>query len=161
MFGGHRIWISVCLPCLEVSMCDTRLLQWRYSPSWALTSSILWGFETFLFYGVRLSAPRSNPNMEGQVILICLGHHLSRMGHPTNSYTTASVAIRIIWPLTPHHYIGTSVPADVEWHLFPACSGAILGPWVCRSERKRNRWRDGKGWFCSAVCWAWVCLGGF
>jgi hypothetical protein len=31
---------------------------------------------------------------------------------------------------------GTTVPAGVEWHLHPACCGAILGPWSCRSERK-------------------------
>jgi hypothetical protein len=44
-----------------------------YSPGWALASS--WGFVTIFFYGVGLLASRPTPNLEGQGIPFCLGHH--------------------------------------------------------------------------------------
>jgi hypothetical protein len=31
------------------------------------------------------------------------------MGGPTNSYATASTAVRIIWPHKPHHYVKVSI----------------------------------------------------
>jgi hypothetical protein len=35
---------------------------------------------------------------------------LSDMGDPTSSYTTASIALRIIWPRKPHHYVKVRIP---------------------------------------------------
>jgi hypothetical protein len=54
------------------------------SSSFPLPSSSFWtlafSFSSFstksIFYGVGLSAPLSNPNLEDQSISFCLGHHL-------------------------------------------------------------------------------------
>jgi hypothetical protein len=48
-----------------------------------------------------LLARRPTPHMEDQGISFCLGHHLSGIRGPTSSYATASIVLRIIWPLKP------------------------------------------------------------
>jgi hypothetical protein len=64
------------------------------------------------FYGVGFSATCPTANLEDQGILFCLGHHLdlSGMVGPTSSYATASIALRIIGPHKPHHYIKVGAP---------------------------------------------------
>jgi len=37
-------------------------------------------------------------------------NNLSGMGGPTSSYATASLALRMIWPLKPHHYVIVEIP---------------------------------------------------
>ena len=56
-----------------------------------------------IFYGVGLSIPI----LKHQNIPLCLGHHfdLSGIRYPTKFYTTATIALRIIWPYTLHHCI--------------------------------------------------------
>ena len=57
--------------------------------------------------------------------------------------------------------ISTQVPKGVEWYLYPARSGTLLGPWTCWGTRRRNRRQACKRRFCSEVCWIWaVLLGG-
>jgi len=65
-----------------------------------------------IFYGMVLSASCPNPNLEDKGIPFCLGHHLDMcgMGAPTSSHTTASIALRIIWPHKPHHYVKVGIP---------------------------------------------------
>jgi hypothetical protein len=48
--------------------------------------------------------------MEDQGIPFCLGHHLSAMGDPTSSLAAASIALRIIGPHKPHHYVKIGIP---------------------------------------------------
>jgi len=55
--------------------------------------------------------------------------------------------------------IGPTVPKGVEWYLYLACCGAVLGPWKCWGMRKWNRPRACKRQLCSKVCWSWAGLG--
>jgi hypothetical protein len=52
-----------------------------------------------------LSAP--TPNLEDQGIPF----RLSGMGGPASSYTTAGIALRIIWLRKPHHYVKVEIPS--------------------------------------------------
>jgi hypothetical protein len=74
------------------------LLQWHYSPSGALASTISQGFKTILFYRVRLSAPCPTPNLRARVSLFVwvITFDLSGMGNHTSSYATAGIVLRNI-----------------------------------------------------------------
>jgi hypothetical protein len=37
---------------------------------------------------------------------------LSGMGGPTSSYATAGIALRVIWPHKPHHYVKVETPSE-------------------------------------------------
>jgi len=54
-----------------------------------------------------------------------------------------------------------TVPKGVECYLYPACSGAVLGLWICWSARKWDRRRAQKEQLCSKFCWTWASLGSF
>jgi hypothetical protein len=72
-----------------------------------------WGLVTIFFYGVRLLAPRPTPNLEGQVIPFCLGHHpwpVAWEALPV-ALDTASIALGIIWPHKPRHYTKVGIPS--------------------------------------------------
>jgi hypothetical protein len=61
----------------------------------------------FLWGGVVSPTPK----LEDQGIPSCLGHHLSGMVCPTSSCATSSIALRIIWPHNPHHYVNVGIPS--------------------------------------------------
>jgi len=46
------------------------------------------------------------PNLQDQGVPFCL----SGMGGPSNSYATVRLALRIIWPRKPHHYVNVGIP---------------------------------------------------
>ena len=52
--------------------------------------------------------------------------------------------------------IGTTVKNSIEWYLYHAHCGTILGPWTWWGTRKWNcRWAH-TGWFCSEVYRIWA-----
>jgi len=55
--------------------------------------------------------------------------------------------------------IGPTVPKDIEWYQYPACSGAVLGPWTCWSMRKWDHRRARKRRLFPKVSWTWAGLG--
>jgi hypothetical protein len=55
---------------------------------------------------------------------------LSDAGGLTSSCGTASIAIRMIWPHKPHHYVEVRVPSDLH------CSPNII--WMIKSRRMRR-----------------------
>jgi hypothetical protein len=61
----------------------------------------------YFFYGVRLSAARPTPTERTRASLFVwiITFGLSGMGGPTSSCATTSIALRIIWPHKPHHYV--------------------------------------------------------
>jgi hypothetical protein len=65
-----NIVLDLLFLSLQLSM-DLSLFQ-KLSPGFQFYAFHL---RTF-FYGVELEAPRSNPNMDDQVIHFCLGHQL-------------------------------------------------------------------------------------
>jgi hypothetical protein len=59
----------------------------------------LWGFLNISFFsGVGSLPPRPTPNLEDQ-------------GDPASSYATAGLALSIIWPHKPHHYVKVETPS--------------------------------------------------
>jgi hypothetical protein len=115
---------------------------WHCSPWWNLASSKLalkhlaLNFRSYskehIFYGMGLAAPCPTPNLKHQNIPLCLGHHfdLHGMRYPTNFYTTTSIALRIIWPCTLHHYIKVGKVTVTMRNMSPSDSAipAILLP---------------------------------
>jgi hypothetical protein len=65
--------------------------------------------QQFNFYGVRLLVSCPTPNLEDQGIPLCLD--LSGMGDSTNSYATASIALRVSGALKPHHHDKVETPS--------------------------------------------------
>jgi hypothetical protein len=64
-----------------------------------------------LFYGVMLVS-RPTPNWN------TITFDLSGMGDSTSSYASASIALRIIWPRKPHHYVKVGIPSVLEnWNV--------------------------------------------
>ena len=83
--------------------------HWYYALGWDLTSS--WSFllsdvawqECFLRVEVVSPTPIFQPGWP--VSLWVITFDLSGIGDPTSGYATVSIALRIIWPFQPHHYV--------------------------------------------------------
>jgi hypothetical protein len=69
--------------------------------------------EQFSFYGVRLLVSHPTPTWRIRVSLFIwlLPLDLSGMGAPTNSYATASIALRDSRALKPHHHGKVETPS--------------------------------------------------
>lgn len=67
----------------------------------------LWRFIDRNVCGVRLSVSRPNPRQRNTVSPFgrVITFDLSDMWDPTSSYVTAGIALRITWPLKPHHHV--------------------------------------------------------
>ena len=63
------------------------------------------------FYGVGSLAPRPSPNLEDQGISLSLNDHpwTFQQGDPASGCTTLDIALGIIWPLKPHHYVKVGI----------------------------------------------------
>jgi hypothetical protein len=74
-------------------------------------SEASFGFRNGNFYGVRLSASRPTLNLEdqGTSFSLVITFDLSGKGDPVSSYATAGIALRIIWPRKPHHYVKVGI----------------------------------------------------
>ena len=86
-----------------------------------------------LIYGVR-SAWRPTPNLEDQGISLLvwvITFDLFDTGGPTSSYATAGIAVRILWPHKPHHYVKVKIP--LEWII-------ISNTKRFRLETKKIQW---------------------
>jgi hypothetical protein len=69
--------------------------------------------EQFSFFGVRLLVSRPNPNLEDQGIPLRLAPTPwpARIGHPTSTYATAGIAVRVSGALKPHHHDKLETPS--------------------------------------------------
>ena len=103
------------LSCLAV--CCPQIIYYLSMLGCLNSFHLVSGFRRFSRYifvmGVGLSASHPTPSLEDQSIPFSLGHHLdlSGMGGPTSSNATASIALRIIWPRKPHHYVKVGIPS--------------------------------------------------
>ena len=119
-----------------------------YSLGRALASS--WGFVTIFFYGVRLLTSCPNPNVEGQSIPFCLGHHPWPVCHG-RPYATTSRALGVMWPHKPHHYAKIGIPSGIYILMSVCCECCVLsGRGLCdelitRTEESYRLW-------CVVVC---------
>ena len=52
-----------------------------------------------------------------------------------------------------------TVAKGIEWYLYPAHGGTVMGPWPCWATRKWNSQQAHKGLFFSKVCTTWAILG--
>ena len=99
------------------------VLWWNLASSKIALKHLALNFRSYskehIFYGLGLSAPCPTPNLKHQNIPFCLGHHfdLSGIRYPTNFYTTASIALRIISPCTFHHYIKVGKASYLEEYV--------------------------------------------
>jgi len=98
----------------------------------------LWRFLDRNVHCVRLSVSRPNPKQRttvspfGRVITF----ELSDMREPTSSYATAGRALRIIWPLKPHHYVKVQISL---WSRISTSSVWLLHIWpLLAGQRVKN-----------------------
>jgi hypothetical protein len=106
---NQRLGLKTCSSLLH-------LLLWRFGPfSGHGLSSLLplprlqLRFQNkSKFYRVGLLATRPTPILEGQCIpfVWVITFDLPVMGAPASSYATAGIALRILWPRKPRHYVG-------------------------------------------------------
>jgi hypothetical protein len=87
----------------------------------AIAKSFLWG---------GVVNPRPNPQPGGPGYLFLSGSSdTSGMRDSTSTYATAGIALRIIWPGKPHHYIKVGIPAggggDGKSLMFNICAFGI------------------------------------
>jgi len=75
---------------------------WHHSPLWTLASSFRSFSAEHIFMGWGCQ-PHNHPPTPGYT-------SLSGMGHPACYYTDVSIAVRIIWPFEPHHFIKVGFP---------------------------------------------------
>jgi hypothetical protein len=66
-------------------------------------------FEQFYFYGVKLLASRTTPNLEDQGIHLRLAP--TGMGDSTSTYATAVIALRVSGAPKPHHHDKVETPS--------------------------------------------------
>jgi hypothetical protein len=72
------------------------------------------GFETFVFFTVRGRQPLAQPptwRTRVSLLVWIIPFDLSGMGGSTSSYATAGIALRVIWPCKPHHYVKVETPS--------------------------------------------------
>jgi hypothetical protein len=66
------------------------------------------GFETFVFFTVIGRQPLAQPptwRTRISLLVRIIPFDLSGLGDPTSSYATAGIALRVILPRKPHHYV--------------------------------------------------------
>jgi hypothetical protein len=72
------------------------------------------GFETLKFITVRGRQPLAQPptwRTSVSLLVWIIPFDLSGMGGPTSSYATAGIALTVIWPHKPHHYVKVETPS--------------------------------------------------
>lgn len=80
----------------------------------SLVERSLFSFRSFStqhkFFGVGFSAPHSTWRTRVSLFVwVIITFHLSGMGYATSSDATASIALRVIWPRKPQHYVKVGV----------------------------------------------------
>ena len=90
--------------------------HWHYSPLWALACRFLSTFVTISFFfllgGIFSPTPNPQPGgpgypfLSGSSPLTCLALEALPV-----AYATASIALRIMWPHKPHHYVKVGIPS--------------------------------------------------
>jgi hypothetical protein len=80
------------------------------------SSSVCWtlprhlrGFRNVTFFPGWGRQPHAQPG--GPLFVWVISFDLSGMGAPAGSYATAGLALRIIWPHTPPHYVKLGTPS--------------------------------------------------
>jgi hypothetical protein len=95
---------------LQNILCIMKLLflPWLYFSGWDVT--VFWGFVAVIFFfnEVGSSAPHWMPNQEEQGTHFTLGRH----------FDLSSIALRVIWPCKPCHYIRLGGTFVGEWNGF-------------------------------------------
>jgi hypothetical protein len=72
------------------------------------------GFETFVFFTVRGHQPLAQPQTwrtRVPLLVWIIPFDLSCLGDLTSSYATSGIALRVIWPHKPCHYVKVETPS--------------------------------------------------
>ena len=109
LFSSHQK--SIHIPCSQVVVC-------LLNPSEASLKFL----ERKFFSGVGSYPHAQPPSWRARMSLFVwvITFDLSGLRDPASSYVTASLALRIIWPHEPHHYVKVGTPSGGLIYL--ACS---------------------------------------
>jgi hypothetical protein len=72
------------------------------------------GFETLIIFAGTGRQPLAQPatwRTRVSLLVWIIPFDVSSMGGPTSSYATAGLALRVIWPHKPHHYVKVETPS--------------------------------------------------
>jgi hypothetical protein len=78
-----------------------------------LLARLLLGFVTTIFtvWGFQPQAQPPTWRTRVRLLVWVSTFDLSGKGDPASSYATAGIALRIIWPRKPHHYLKVGIPS--------------------------------------------------
>ena len=85
---------------------------WHYSPWWKVVSSVLEASQqNVIFMGWVCQHHTQHPTWRTRLSFFVwvITFDLSGMGYATSSDATASIAVRVIWPRKPQHYVKVRV----------------------------------------------------
>jgi len=97
----QTIWHHISGDCFSV-------FHWLYIPGWGLTSSS--GYTTVKFLTRWGCQPHVQTPIWVSLLVWVITFDISGMGGPTSSNATVSIALRVIWPCKPYHYIKVGIP---------------------------------------------------
>jgi hypothetical protein len=113
MYVSMYVCMSICMyVCMYVWMYVCILRSIEVSEAWFQISRHL------CFFTVRGLQPLAqHPTWRTMVSLLVwiIPFDLSGLGDSSNSYATAGIALRVIWPRKPHHYVKVETPSGERW----------------------------------------------
>jgi len=101
MFEHSMYQKSIPFPCNQVVI-------------YLLIPRHLWGFLNIGFFPGWGRYPHAQPptwRTRVSLFVWVITFDLKGLGDPASSYATASLALRIIWPHKPHHYVKVETPS--------------------------------------------------
>jgi hypothetical protein len=125
--GIHSIgqWFATGVPRIFIRNCIQILAHFFFygasdrframaSPNSFLFGGFSWGFKTnssFTGWGCQPHAQPPNWRTRVSPFIWVITLDLSGMGAPASSKTTAGIALRVIWPRKPRHYVKVEIPS--------------------------------------------------
>jgi hypothetical protein len=113
------------------------LLLWRFGlfsghglpnqPSSSTLRGFSWGFETNTSFTRWACQPHAQPpasTTRVSLFVSAITFDLSDMGAPASGCATAGIALRILWPRKPRHYVKVGIPSagsnrTIKGQFFP------------------------------------------
>jgi hypothetical protein len=123
------MYIYICMYiCMRVCMYVSTYVCMYVCMDVRLYPSVLSRFPRFdfrfrdicVFFTVRGRQPLAQPptwRTRVSLSVWIIPFDLSGLGDPTSSYATAGIALKVIWPRKPHHYVRVETPSGGIFYL--------------------------------------------
>ena len=111
MFENSMYQRSIPFPCSQVVVCLS-------IPSEAF---LRFSEHSFFFFSGWGRHPHTQPptwRTRVSLFVWAITFDLSGLGDPASNYTTAGLALRIVWPHKPYHFVKVETPSGVWFHPY-------------------------------------------